>query len=179
MDQMRFVINSYVVPKLTYALSVTSIIGKHTKLAATLDTTIRKFVFKYFGLSPTTTTHCAHSPLKHWGLGLYSVEDRVCGAIITNTTVALNDWQLSAAWDTQATLAEGPTRALYIQYRDAANQYPQALCGALHTHMLAKNTATFPLRHTNRVVQTRSVVNNLIRTLGSKGYSIDSPLYSI
>ena len=178
MDQMRFVINSYVVPKLTYALSVTSIIGKHTKLAATLDTTIRKFVFKYFGLSPTTTTHCAHAPLKHWGLGLYSIEDRVCGAVITNTTVALNDWQLSAAWDTQANLAVGPTRALYTQYRDSANQYPQALCGALHMHMLAKNTATFPMRHTSRVVQTRSVVNNLIRTLGSKGYSIDSPLYS-
>ena len=104
------------------------------------------------------------------------MEDRVCGATITDTIVALNDWQLGKAWDKQIG-EEGPSRLL-TAYRSMANVYPQALCGALHRYMCDKKHITFPLRHTSRSVPYDGVVSNLIRTLGSLGYSIDTPLYS-
>jgi hypothetical protein len=80
MKQMRYVMNAVVIPKFTYALSVTANHATtNSSICVQMDSSIREFVLSYFQLSKSTASACVHAPLDIWGLGINSIEHKVAG----------------------------------------------------------------------------------------------------
>ena len=202
MKQMSYMMNTVVIPALTYALAVPGLHWAKRKqgadghrFRAKLDTEIRGFALRYFHLGAKTTTHLCHAPLASWGLGLDSVDDLTHTNIITDCHTSLNDWDLSKKWQAKAggpsialTNPEGaqgphPAVRLHTLYRDAANMYSAVLLGLCDEAYSADGgLQAFPL--SRACTQPKmgggapSTLQQITYFLSKVSYSIDSPLYA-
>ena len=102
--QLQYVINQFVLPKITYAASHASF---PTTSLSKLDTILRKFVRSYLDLPSNTPTAALYSPLSSWGFGLQSIQDASNISIVTGVRASLNDWALSNKW--HAAIGSSPT----------------------------------------------------------------------
>jgi hypothetical protein len=129
-NQLTYLLNAITLPKLTYPLNITSILTgtQGSKVVHRMDKYITDYTKLYLGY-PTSINHSfLYTPAKHRGGGLEPLEDLVNINTITNTTIALNDWDTHNYWqrvndkqskDTPSDSHEG-TRQAYLM---ACNQF--------------------------------------------------------
>lgn len=111
-NQLMYLINAVILPKLTYPLNVVSVLmGKGgPKLISDIDNLLRDFVKMYLQLPSYINNNFFYTPETNNGLGMKSLEHECYTNIITNTLVTLNDWHTLQYWKRQSSGLTSPTK---------------------------------------------------------------------
>ena len=98
-EQLTYLINTIIIPKITFPLNASSILTRHYKdLTSVLDKQIAHFVIEYLGYPKSTNHAYIFTKTKQWGLGLQSITDQATINTITNTAISLNDLDQTQYW---------------------------------------------------------------------------------
>jgi hypothetical protein len=145
-----------------------------------MDKYITDFTKLYLGY-PTSINHSfLYTPAKHRGGGLEPLEDLVNINTITNTTIALNDWDTHNYWqrvndkqskDTPSDSHEG-TRQAYLM---ASNQFTKILQRTLAEASACLGYSLPYLKgHLKGNNTPDDLPNNLAHRFSKMGYSLDA-----
>ena len=109
-EQLAYLINAILIPKLAYPLNVLGInTGQDEPGATALDNKIEHFVKEYLWMNRGHNHACIHVATSKWGLGVNSILDVMKTNTITNTMLTLNDWTSTTDWMLQLRSAEQST----------------------------------------------------------------------
>ena len=140
-DQLAYLINVVILPKLTYPLNVINILTGNigTTITTDLDKMITRFVTAYFGLPKCTNRDYFYTSKAFFGFDLNSVEDEVNINTITNTTISLNEideyWTLSTNVSTEVPSTNcHDARLLREACHHESHLFPKLLRSTLHQH---------------------------------------------
>ena len=178
-EQLAYLINTIIIPKLTFPLNASTILtGTYKDLTTKLDKKIANFVIQYLGYPKSTNHAYMYVKTCKWGLGLQSIQNQTNMSTITNTTISLNELgqptTFSRSDNTPVTDMEYD---LQNNYEAETNVYPKALLQSLSNE--AENPANHSLvfllkAHFQPNNKTDNFVKSLITPFTELGYTIDA-----
>jgi hypothetical protein len=181
-NQLTYLLNAIILPKLTYPLNIISILTgtQGSKVVQRMNKYTTDFTKLYLGY-PTSINHSfLYTPAKHRGGGLEPLEDLVNINTITNTTIALNDWDTHNYWrrvmdkqseGTPNSSHDGTHRA----YLMASNQFTKILQRTLVEASACQGYLSPYLKgHLKGNTTPDDLPNNLAHRLSIMGFSLDA-----
>jgi len=193
-DQIAYLLNVVILPKLTYPLNVLNILTgtKGSNFTTEIDKIITNFAKQYLNLPRYTNHHFFYTNKKHLGIGLNSLEDEVNTNAITNTTITLNDWATNEFWQTKLTTHQSMTLhtpaitttthkiIMHQAYACDANLYAKTLQLSVHHATTSQNyTTSYLSAYHKGNLNKDEQANCLAYRLSKLGYAIkpaDNPI---
>ena len=179
-EQLAYLINTIIIPKLTFPLNASTILtGTYKNLTTQLDKKIANFAIQYLGYPKSTNHAYLYVKTCKWGLGLQSIEDQTKMSTITNTTISLNELGQPDTFSkiNTHTAETDSDRDLRSNYETETNVYPKALLQSLSNEAAnpANTSLVFLLKaHFQPNNKTDNFVKSLITPFTQLGYTIDA-----
>ena len=176
-EQLAYLINTIILPKLIYPLNIISILTQDlaADITVKLDNIIAKFAILYLGYPPGINHKFLYTSQTKKGIGLDSIQDLVGINTITNTTITLNDWNDTQYWSKQIQKSPKTDNTtidnVAKHYLMVSNLYPRILLESLN--QVSTQHSFYLKGHLKGNNNKDDIANNLARQFTKLGYSIE------